>query len=122
MSDMCSLSADKNLLRKKLSKYGADNLRKLIDLQRADQAGKGTAMNDRSFEKMLQALEQLEKAEGRLQIRDLAIDGHDLMALGFEPGPALGDCQKQLLELVLSGELPNEKEALTQKAKEILNR
>lgn len=117
-----SLSADKNLLRKKLSKYGADNLRKLIALQRADQAGKGTAMNDRSFEKMLQALEQLEKAEGRLQIRDLAIDGHDLMALGFEPGPALGDCQKQLLELVLSGELPNEKEALTQKAKEILNR
>ncbi|MBQ8910137.1 MAG: HD domain-containing protein [Oscillospiraceae bacterium] len=116
-----TLSGDKALLRKKLSKYGADNLRKLIALQRADQAGKGTAKNDRSFEKMLQALEQLEKAEGRLQIRDLAIDGHDLMALGFEPGPALGACQKQLLELVLSGEIPNEKSALTQKAEEILN-
>ncbi len=116
-----SLSADKNLLRKKLSKYGADNLRKLIALQRADQAGKGTAKNNRGFERMLQALERLEKEEGRLQIRDLAIDGHDLMALGFQPGPALGECQKQLLELVLSGDIPNEKEPLTQKAEEILN-
>ena len=116
-----SLSADKDLLRKKLSKYGADNLRKLIALQRADQTGKGTVTNDRSFEKTLQVLEQLEKAEGRLQIRDLAIDGHDLIALGFEPGPALGACQKQLLELVLSGELPNETEPLTQKAIEIRN-
>ncbi len=116
-----TLSADKNLLRKKLSKYGTEPLRKLILLQKADQAGKGTAKSGRSFDKLLQALEQLEKSEGRLQIRDLAIDGHDLMALGFAPGPALGDCQKQLLEKVLSGEIPNEKDALTQKAREILN-
>ena len=116
-----SLSADKNSLRKKLSKYGADNLRKLIALQRADQAGKGTVKNDRGFEKMLQTLGLLEKAEGRLQIRDLAIDGHDLMELGFEAGPALGECQKQLLEKVLSGEIPNEKEALLQKSQEILH-
>lgn len=117
-----TISADKTLLRKKLSKYGAENLRKLIALQNADQAGKGTAKprNDRSLEKTLEILGQLEKEEGRLQIRDLAIDGNDLLALGFEAGPALGSCQKQLLEQVLSGEIPNEKTALTQKAKEIL--
>jgi len=116
-----NLSSDKNLLRKKLSKYGADNLRRLIMLQSADQAGKGTAKSGLVFEKMLDALEQLEKEEGRLQIRDLAVDGHDLMNLGFEAGPTLGECQKTLLESVLSGEIPNEKEALTQKAQEILN-
>lgn len=118
-----NLSANKVLLRKKLSKYGCDNLRKLILLQLADQSGKGTPMHgfDRTCEKMMALLEQLEKEEGRLQIRDLAIDGHDLMKLGFEAGPALGQCQKQLLELVLSGETPNEKDALLQKAKELLN-
>ena len=42
------------------------------------------------------------------------------MALGFQPGPALGECQKKLLEQVLSGSLPNEKEALLQKAQEYL--
>ena len=117
-----NLSADKALLRKKLSKYGADDLRKLVLLQKADQAGKGTGKAESHFDKILQAVQQLEKEEGRLQIRDLALDGHDLMELGFAPGPALGECQKQLLELVLNGEIPNEKEFLTQKAKEILNR
>lgn len=120
---MDCLSADKTALRKKLSKYGAENLRKLIALQQADRGGKGARKDgsDRSFGKLLQLLEQLETEEGRLQIRDLAIDGHDLMALGFEPGPELGNCQKQLLELVLAGEVANEKETLTQKAVEILN-
>ena len=117
-----SLSADKALLRKKLSKYGAENLKNLIALQKADQAGKGTDKPDGSLDKILQSLEQLEKEEGRLQLQDLALDGHDLMALGFEAGPALGACQKALLELVLDGEIPNEKSALTEKAKEILNR
>lgn len=117
-----SLSADKTLLRQKLSKFGAENLQKLIALQKADQAGKGTGKPDSSFDKILQVLAQLEKEEGRLQIHDLALDGHDLMALGFEAGPTLGACQKELLELVLSGEIPNEKSALTEKAKEIQNR
>lgn len=118
-----NLSADRLSLRKKLSKYGADNLRKLILLQLADQSGKGTPMQgfDRTCQKMLQLVETLEKQEGRLQIRDLAVDGHDLMALGYEAGPALGECQKKLLELVLNGQLPNEKEALLQKAKELRN-
>lgn len=115
-----TISADKALLRKKLSRYGADNLRRLILLQKADQTGKGTCRPGGSFDKLLQAVEQLEKEEGRLQIKDLAINGHDLMALGFEAGPALGECQKTLLELVLSGEIPNEKNALTEKAKELL--
>ena len=121
---MDPLSEDKTALRRKLSKYGAENLRKLMALQKADEMGKGTAKvgADRRYEKMLLALTQLEKEEGCLQIRDLAINGHDLMALGFEAGPALGECQKQLLELVLSGEIPNEKDPLTEKAKAFLNR
>lgn len=120
---MDNLSAEKGSLRRKLSKYGGENLRKLIKLQLADQKGKGTPAHGfgRTCEKMLQLVEQLEKEEGRLQIRDLAVNGNDLMELGFEAGPRLGQCQKVLLEKVLSGEVPNEKDALLQKAREILN-
>ena len=119
---MEELKSDKNALRRKLSKYGGENLRLLIQLQLADQKGKGTPIHgfDKTCEKMLRLVEELEQEEGRLQIRDLNIDGHDLMALGFEAGPALGECQKKLLEMVLNGEVPNEKAALTEKAKEIL--
>ncbi len=45
-----------------------------------------------------------------LFIRELAVDGKDLMALGLQ-GSAIGDAQKYLLEQVAEG-LPNEKEIL----------
>ena len=118
---MDTLSADENALRKKLSKYGGENLRKLVALQRADRGGKNTRnADDLKTEKILSIIEKLEQTEGCLQIRDLAVNGYDLMELGFAAGPALGDCQQMLLEQVLEGKLPNEKEALTEKAKEYL--
>ena len=42
--------------------------------------------------------------------------GADLMALGMAPGPELGKVLNGLLEKVLSGELPNEREALLRAA------
>ena len=119
---MDTIPPEKAALRKKMSKYGSENLMKLIALQEADQAGKGKVkpFSQNSFEKIRLMLEKLQKEEGRLQLRDLAVNGHDLMELGYPAGPELGECQKNLLELVLSGEIPNEKEALLQKAKELL--
>lgn len=117
---MDALSDDKALLRTKLSKYGSDSLKKLVALQKADALGCGTEKKTDLYEQILAAITALEKEEGRLQIRDLAIDGHALMALGFEAGPKLGQCQQYLLEAVLRGEIPNEPEPLTQKAKEYL--
>ena len=119
---MDELSADKALLRRKLSKYGSNNLTKLICLQQADMGGKGkTARQEQTFEKMLEMVRKLEQEEGRLQIRDLAINGNDLMALGYPAGPQVGKCQKELLRLVLDGELPNTKLDLNEKALELLN-
>lgn len=117
---MDELSDDKALLRTKLSKYGGDSLKKLVALQKADVLGCGTEKNTACFDNILEAITVLEAEEGRLQIRDLAIDGHALMALGFEAGPKLGQCQQYLLEAVLRGEIPNEPAPLTQKAKEFL--
>ncbi len=117
---MDDLSADTALLRRKLSKYGSNNLKKLIQLQQADMGSKKRRPNG-SFEKMLSIVDKLEQEEGQLKISDLAIDGHDLMALGYPAGPQLGSCQKALLQLVLDGELPNTKEALIQKAKALLD-
>ncbi len=119
---MDTITADKASLRRKLSRYGMENLKKLVNLQLADQGGKRKfARMDPNFEKIFATLDKLEKEEGRLQLRDLAVNGHDLMALGFAAGPELGQCQRELLELVLAGELANEKETLLERAREILN-
>ena len=44
--------------------------------------------------------------------RDLAVDGGDLIALGMEPGPQMGAFLEDLLEAVMAGDLPNERESL----------
>ena len=55
--------------------------------------------------------EAIRQEDACLSLRDLAIDGHDLMALGYT-GRAIGTCLNRLLELVLDEQLPNEREAL----------
>jgi len=57
------------------------------------------------------------EAEGRVwKVEDLAIGGHDLLEMGLK-GPALGELRKTLLEAVMKGRLPNEKNALTDMAR-----
>lgn len=47
-----------------------------------------------------------------LSIKDLAVNGHDLMERGIESGPALGDALRQLFECVLDDPSMNEKSKL----------
>ena len=56
-------------------------------------------------------MNEIQAENACLQIRDLALNGHDLMALGYT-GPAIGQTLHALLEAVLNEEIPNEKEAL----------
>ncbi len=115
---MDTIPEDIRQLTKKLSKYGADNLKKLIQFQMADEAGKGKKkVNLAYYDRLFKALEAAEKQASCLKVRDLAISGNDLMEIGYEAGPAMGKCQKYLLELVLDGNIPNEKEALLDQAR-----
>lgn len=106
------IKPDREQLRRLLSKYGADMTRKMIAFQLADRNGTGKTDDSRGAEKLFAMVEELEKSEGRLQIRDLAIGGRDLIEIGYAPGPEIGACQKYLLEQVLSGKLNNEKAPL----------
>ncbi len=120
---MDTLTADPALLKKKVSKWGYDSVKRLVQLQMADEVGKGKKKPvTAQYEKILKTLEDIKESSTCLQIRDLAIDGHDLMELGFSEGPALGRCQKWLLNKVLSGEIPNERAALLEKATEYLSK
>ena len=40
------------------------------------------------------------------------MDGRDVIAAGIEPGPEVGRVLEGLLERMLSGEIPNERETL----------
>ena len=47
-----------------------------------------------------------------LTLKDLAVDGRDVIAAGIESGPEVGRVLKGLLERVLNGQTPNERDAL----------
>ena len=99
--------AEEKTARRLLSRHGLERMERLLDLQTAD-------MGDRSVE--LEALRQMLRAlaekEGSLTLKTLAVKGADLMALGSPPGPALGKTLNHILEKVLAGELPNDRESI----------
>ena len=57
-------------------------------------------------------LNEIAAEHGCLRVKDLAVSGNDLLALGLKPGPAVGETLSRLLDLVLDEAIPNEKEAL----------
>ena len=116
-------SGEPKQVRRMLSRHGIRRLRLLCALQRADMGGKGVGKNPRLQEiaDFLRLAEELSAREGELTLKNLAVKGNDLMALGYPQTPELGRSLNRLLELVLAGELPNEKEPLLQKAKQWLD-
>lgn len=116
---MTPFEPDRTLLRRRLSKYGAENCRLLLQLQRADYCSKGVVGDAPDFGIIEAMLEALLQENSCLQTKDLAINGRDLLALGYEAGPKLGQTIQSLLQLVVDEQLPNDKEALLEKAKQM---
>ena len=56
-----------------------------------------------------------------LSRKELKVSGNDLIALGIPPGPKVGVLLKRLLDAVINGKIPNEKEALLNLAKQTLH-
>lgn len=109
---MTELTPDKKLLRRRLGKYGVDATFDLLTLQEADFGGKGTEEKDSTFAEVRRLLEEILAEDACLTIQDLAIDGRDLLAIGFPAGKALGACLAYLLEQVQDEQIPNGRNAL----------
>ena len=110
---MTRLQPDRKLLRRQVSKYGFPMVEAQLALQQADMGSKGTVEDDGSavFAEVRQLLADLKAEDACLSLKNLAVNGNDLMALGFQ-GRAIGACLNRLLELVVEERLPNKKEAL----------
>jgi tRNA nucleotidyltransferase (CCA-adding enzyme) len=54
------------------------------------------------------------------QIQDLAVNGRDMIGIGFDEGPGIGKVLKHLLDKVLDGELENDHDVLVEEAKRYL--
>ena len=116
---MLNRVTDRKQMRRRLSKWGADRTKKLLALLRADSCSKGVISEDISFDEIDALADELIAENNCPTLRDLAVNGHDLMELGIS-GKAIGHCLNILLARVLDEELPNEKSALLAEVRRIL--
>ena len=70
---------------------------------------------------MQQLLQELLQEQACFQLKDLAIRGNDLLAMGIPKGVLIGKLLQDALEQVIRGKLPNEREALLQWVQERWN-
>ena len=104
---------DRKYLRRWLGKLGPKTLDALLKLQIADTMATGTCHDEefQRFSEVQRILEEIQAENACLSLKDLALNGRDLMALGYS-GRAIGQTLNQLLELVLEERCENTREAL----------
>jgi len=119
---MTPFEPDKKLLRRRLGKFGADAVKNLLALQQADYASKGVdEQEETNFRQVESLLEEIIEEGACLSVKDLAINGTDLLTLGVQPGKRLGDCMNTLLQMVLDESIANTKEDLMKAAKQFFS-
>ena len=99
-------------------RVGPERFESLISLRRADLVA-------HKPEKVVKEVEALDGARARYEqalaqgecvsLKDLAVNGDDMMALGIQ-GPEIRDTLERLLLMVLKDEIPNERETLIKTA------
>ena len=101
-------------LRRWLRRIGVDAVADLFDLRIADNRGNGLKTGFPHYlEEMRERLERLIAESQALHVKDLAIDGRDVMrVLGIRPGPSVGATLEALLERVLDHPELNRRDVL----------
>lgn len=109
---------DKKQLRRWMGRLGEEMLQQLLLLQEADMSSKGTGKPAElsQFAEIRRLIAEIQAENACLSLKDLAVNGRDLMDLGYT-GPAIGHTLNSLLEQVIDERLPNEKNALLAAAK-----
>ena len=118
---MTRLEEDKKLLKRRVRALGWDTMEELLQLQEADMRSKGTGepQDFDQFRRIRVLLEEIRAENACLTLKDLAVNGQDMLALGLK-GPQIGKTLNALLDAVLEERLPNDREALLRYAWEIV--
>ncbi|MBR4079570.1 MAG: HD domain-containing protein, partial [Christensenellaceae bacterium] len=100
-------------IKRILNRFSPEVFFQLLDLKRADCRAQHPDYAFRlPYYDELQTLAERILAEKQcFSLHDLAVNGRDLLALGYK-GKEIGITLDELLEKVISGELPNEKDIL----------
>lgn len=105
---------DKVGIKRLASKAGIRTLKDVLRLRRADVLSEDPKyyyrLND--FKNVMDIICAIEENGSALNVRDLALNGNDIMDLGVPAGKEVGALLKYALDNVIAENVPNEKSAL----------
>lgn len=108
------INADRSFLLRRLNRFGEGNLRALFLIHCADRIATGYSTPEREQARLrdrMDALDALLAEQPCFTLKDLAVNGRDLTALGLK-GKEIGETLQSLLEAVMDGRVPNERSEL----------
>ena len=110
---MLWLVPEKKQLRRQIVRLGQETVYQILSLQQADNSNKGTAKSEENekYVQILDVLEEIRSEDGCLSLKDLAVNGNDLVKIGFS-GRTIGTMLNWLLDQVMEETLPNDREIL----------
>ncbi len=118
------LIADDKHVKRAILRYGENGLEKLLEIQRCDRLAHAPAYSEPPayLNEIPAIVERLRAEHACLSLRTLAVKGNDLMALGYPAGKEIGAVLQALLDAVIDGDLPNDKETLMNYVKDHIKR
>ena len=105
-------------IRRAMNQLGAEGLRQLCAVKRADNLAQHPdyRSRQREIDEGEAIMDALLEKDACFSLKQLAVNGRDMAALGLE-GPAIGQALQALLEAVMDGETDNDRAALLALAK-----
>lgn len=111
-------------MRRLIGRLGVELLQQLLAVKQADMDAQSTHERPQKQATLRNArllLEDVLEEPPAFSVGDLALTGRDLMAMGLQPGPAIGQTLKTLLTEVQDETLSNTREALTRRAANLIS-
>ena len=110
-------------IRRAMNQLGAEVLRQLCAVKRADNLAQHPdyRSRQREIDEGEAIMDALLEKDACFSLKQLAVNGRDMTALGLE-GPAIGQALQTLLEAVMDGETDNDRAALLALVKEKYSR
>ena len=111
----------KKYVKRWLNKIGEEQFRRLLEVRKADILGQKPDFEQSRIDKVNtigQILEEVLQEDECFSLKYLAVNGKDLISVGYKSGRQLGAALQGLLDCVIGEEVNNNKEELLKLAKE----
>jgi len=117
-----NIQPDIKHVKRWLNKIGEEKLRQLIEVKKADAMAQSVYYQKEklgTLDKISDVLNEIIEQQQCFSLKDLAVNGKDLLAVGFEEGVEIGAALNRLIEMVIDEQVENDKHELLRIAEKL---